>query len=309
MKRVLIALGGNALLRTDEEQTYSNQYQNVSNAARHIARLVSKNKSMKLIITHGNGPQVGDEFLRNLFASNRVKSLPFHIINAETQAFIGSMLETALLYHFAQLGIERDISVVMTHAIVSPKDTAFSKPTKPIGPLYTRKQLEQELRREKFSYVRLGGKYRRVIASPAPIEVVEHDQIRRLFDSGTIVIAGGGGGIPVYKSKGIKYAPPSVIDKDSTSRLIANSIFVEQMVILTDIDYVYRDLSDKSTYISRASTAELERMMPYFGEGTMKPKVKACIDFIRHGGTVANIGRLELIDEVITGRSGTTITK
>ncbi|MGC8537577.1 MAG: carbamate kinase [Candidatus Micrarchaeia archaeon] len=309
MKRVLIALGGNALLRTDEEQTYSNQYKNISNAARHIAGLIRKNKSMKLIITHGNGPQVGDEFLRNLFAANKVKSLPFHIINAETQAFIGSMLETALLYQFAQLGIERDISVVLTHTIVGSNDAAFSKPTKPIGPLYTTRQLEQELRRERFSYSRFGNKYRRVIASPAPIEVVEHDQIQRLFDSGTIVIAGGGGGIPVYRSKGIKYAPPSVIDKDFTSRLIANSIFAEQMVILTDIDYVYRDLNDKSTRIGRASISGLEKMIPNFGEGTMKPKVKACIDFIRHGGTIANIGLLEHIDEVIEGRSGTIITK
>ncbi len=309
MKRVLIALGGNALMRTDEEQTYPNQYQNISNAAKHISRFINKNKDLKLIVTHGNGPQVGDEFLRNIFASPKVKSLPFHIINAETQAFIGSMLETALLSEFDKLGIKRNVAAVLTHAVVDPHDAAFSKPTKPIGLLYTRKQLDQELRKEKFSYARFGSKYRRVIASPAPIEVMEHDQIQRLFDSGTIVIAGGGGGIPVYKSKGIKYALPSVIDKDSTSRLIANSIFVEQMAILTDIDYVYRDLGDKSTYISRASTAELESMMPYFGEGTMKPKVKACIDFIRHGGTVANIGRLELMDEVIRGRSGTTITK
>lgn len=309
LKRILIALGGNALLRTDEAQTYSNQYANISNAARHIAQYVDKNKDAKLVITHGNGPQVGDEFLRNVFASKKVVSLPFHIINAETQAFIGSMLETALLSQFSRLGIRRKISAVLTHVLVDLHDAAFRKPSKPIGPAYTRAQLHQELKQERFSYAKEGKAYRKVIASPTPIGIVEGEEIQRLFDSGTIVIAGGGGGIPIYRSRGIRYAPPSVVDKDSTSQLIANSVFAEQMAILTDIDYAYKNMEDKSTYISSAKASALEGMMASFGEGTMKPKARACIDFIKNGGTVANIGRLERMADVLAGTSGTVITK
>ncbi len=309
MKRVLIALGGNALLRTDEVQAYSNQYNNISNAARHIARYVGKNKDVRLVITHGNGTQVGDEVLRNIYASPKVSGLPFHIINAETQAFIGSMLETALLSQFASLGIKRKVSVVLTHVFVDQHDAAFRKPSKQIGPLYTMPQLRQELKKEKFSYVKSGKGYRKVIASPRPIEIAEGEEIQRLFDSGVIVIAGGGGGVPIYKSGGIKYAAPAVVDKDSTSQLIANSIFAEQMAILTDIDYVYYDLKDEGTYISKISANALEGLVQSFGEGTMRPKVRACMDFIKRGGTMANIGRLERADDVLAGTTGTIITR
>jgi len=310
LKKLLIALGGNALLNADDEQTYANQYANISIAAKHMARLISKNRGARLIITHGNGPQVGDEFLRNLYASSKIKSLPFHIINAETQSFIGSMLETALRLQLAGLGVDREIAMVLTHAIVDRNDTAFHRPTKPIGPLYTKSQLSAELKAEKFSYVNVGDKFRRVVASPAPIGILEEYSIRSLFDNGTIVIAGGGGGIPVYTDRraGIRYANPSVIDKDLTSQLIASSVGAEQMAILTNVDYVYRDVRDHSTAIKTTDVRTLKKMMDSFGEGTMRPKVEACIDFIKRGGITAHIGKLEAIDGVVAGTSGTVIT-
>ncbi len=306
MDTILIALGGNAILKRGEEATFLNQYRNVENAAKSITSLLKK-KDMRLVITHGNGPQVGDELLRGEYAADRMPQLPLHILTAETQAFIGSMLESALLNEMGRHSIKIDVSTVLTHILVDRNDGAFKTPSKPIGPHYSKKELEERLSVKEFDYVEHDGYYRQVVPSPMPIEVIELDSIRRLLDGGNVVIAGGGGGVPIARSENGIIGVDAVIDKDATSELLARELHADKMIILTDAEYLYTEYGKESSRVVYMSAAELEGIVGSLQNGTIKPKVEACIRFVNMGGKEAYIGNLFKLDEVLAGKSGTRI--
>ncbi len=303
METIVVALGGNALLNKGEEPTFEVQSKNIAKAAKSLAPILAQ-KGKRFLITHGNGPQVGEELLRNKYAMGHVPSLPMHLLNAETQAFIGSMLETALLNEFKKFKAKKKISTVVTHVLVDKHDKAFQNPTKPVGPFYTKKQLDSELKKEGFEFVKVEGMYRRVVASPKPLEILELEAIKRISQD-EIVICCGGGGIPVLKGYGF-HSGRAVIDKDLTSALLASSINADRLMILSNIDNVFDPKTKKP--IKKVSASALSKRIDEFEEGTMKPKVSACASFIKAGGKTAQIGNLLNFEDVIKEKSGTLIT-
>ncbi len=305
--KIVIALGGNALLKAGQAPTYGNQYANIRTAVKQIAD-VARSPSTKLLITHGNGPQVGEEMLRNEYAKAELPELPMHILNAETQASIGSMVVTALSNEFAERGMKRTAAAVLTHTVVDGNDSAFSRPTKPVGPFYTHAQLKAELKHRRFSYVEERDMFRRVVPSPEPISVIEMAVIGRMVDAGVVVVAGGGGGIPVCRKSGAYSGVEAVIDKDRTAQLMASSLHAEKMAILTDVDCLYANYPDRRSAIRSIGARELERMLPMLEEGTMRPKAEACVAFAERGGRRAYIGSLSEAKMVLDGRAGTTVT-
>ncbi len=308
MKSVVIALGGNSVLEEGEKPTFETQFSHVMKATESIAKMLSK-RDFGLVITHGNGPQVGDELLRNEIGKKAIPRLPLFSINAETQALIGSMIEVALRNSFVKFRVHKDIAVVLTHMVVDRKDPAFRKPAKPIGPFYTESELKRELRLEKFDYAAERGEYRKVVASPSPRQVLEIDSISRLVGNGKVVIAGGGGGVPVYRKGGKLIGVDAVIDKDYEARLIASSINASEMIILTDVDYVYSDFPNNKKAIRSARAKYIKRILGTLEAGTMYPKIRACVDFIENGGKRAYVGNLSKLGEIVDGTSGTVITK
>ncbi len=302
-----MALGGNALLNKGDRPTFDVQMGNVESAVRSMAGVLSWD-DMQFVMTHGNGPQVGSEVLRNEAASAAVPKLPLHILSGETQALIGSMLERAISQEFRARGVRKRICTIVTHTLVEKDDPAFGRPTKPIGPFYSKPQLDAALKAEKFSHVKVDGGYRRVVASPKPIGIVEADAILRLLDEGYSVICCGGGGIPVCEDRG-RYLPmDSVIDKDLATQVAANALGARKMVILTAIERVYRDYANRKGPIASISCSRLRPMMAGFEEGSIRPKLEACARFVENGGRMSKIGHLTKLQDVLAGRSGTTVT-
>ncbi len=304
-----MALGGNALLKAGERPSFHVQIRNVIETAGVLARTIAKTNS-GVVITHGNGPQVGDEILRNEYAKRHMPMLPLHVLGGETQAVIGSMIELALHNEFEKLGIKRKVSVVVTHVRVDPDDPAFKAPSKPIGPFYTKQRLGQALKAngKPFDYVKEDGMYRKVVASPIPMDIIELDDIKHLTDKGHVVICCGGGGIPVYKQGHEFRGSDCVIDKDRTTALLGNGLHAGRMVILTDVSHVYADFPRNKVPIESITVQKAAPIAEGMEDGTMKPKVEACISFIRHGGKSAAIGSLSDAEDVAVGRSGTQIS-
>lgn len=306
MEIIVMALGGNALLRKGEKPSFEVQMRNARRAAKSIAKVMAERKGTAFAITHGNGPQVGDELLRNIYSKQRLPALPLYILNAETQATIGSILEQTLHEELKKLGAKRKICVIETHVAVRGNDTAFRNPTKPVGPFYSKAELESELKKKRFDFVKVGGSYRRVVPSPQPVEILELDAIESLLKSGYDVISCGGGGIPMVRNgKGYSGAD-AVIDKDLTAELLASSIKAKEMVILTDVDYVH--MPGSAEKVGSIKAKELERILNEFEDGTMKPKITACLRFVKKNRKTARIGNLFKLDKVITGESGTKVS-
>lgn len=303
----VLALGGNAILKEGEPRTFENQNSNVKATSKSIARLISSGILESLLVTHGNGPQVGDEILKNEYASAEVPRLPLDAINAETEGFIGSLIVRSLNSEFKARGMKNEAVCILTHAIVDQRDPAFEKPTKPVGPFYSYSELEKELAIEKFDYAKFGDKYRKVVPSPKPAGILELEAIKALLKDGYVVVAGGGGGIPVYMSGNEYVGSVCVIDKDATSSLLASAVGAESLNILTDVDYVYSNINDAKSAIANATTATMEELMPSLQEGNIRPKVMACVDFVKRGGKVARVGSLDRIEDVLNGKNCTVI--
>jgi carbamate kinase len=302
METIVIALGGNALLNPSGKQSFSTESNNMDRIAKDIALL---SKKYNIVITHGNGSQVGDELMRNEHAKKFVPQLPLYLLNAETQAQIGSVIETSLRNSLAKLKIKKDVCVVLSHVVVESNDAAFKSPTKQVGPFYTKSELQAELKLDKFDYIKVGNSYRRVVASPKPKGIVELNSIKLLCKTG-IVVTCGGGGIPTVKGKGLRKLN-AVIDKDLTTQLLANLLGVDVMLILTNADYVYSDYKSKKNPIKSTSAKLLKTRIGSFEQGTMKPKIEACINFVENGGKAAYIGNIFKIHDILNESTGTKI--
>lgn len=298
--RVVVALGGNALLRRGEPLTAFNQRQNVRIAARALAPIAHEHE---LVISHGNGPQVGLLALQAA-ALKDVEPYPLDVLGAETEGMIGYMIEQELgnLVPF-----EVPFATVLTMVEVDPRDPAFERPTKPIGPVYTDEEAKLVEREKGWTMARDGGSWRRVVPSPRPQRIFEIRPIRWLLERGTIVICAGGGGIPTLYDEGHSLRGAEVvIDKDLASAVLAREVDADLLVLATDVEGVYVDWGRPEAHLVGAATAaELRRLA--FATGSMGPKVDAACCFVEETGRRAAIGALEDLEEIVAGRAGTQV--
>ncbi|NAX18991.1 carbamate kinase, partial [Vibrio sp. V22_P2S10T140] len=281
---VVVALGGNALLRRGQPLEADVQRRNIEIAVKTISEIA---KHYNVVLVHGNGPQVGLLALQGL-EYKKVAPYPLDVLGSETQGMIGYML----MQEFKNMLPERNISCMLTQMMVDPKDPAFANPTKPIGPVY--QEAEARELAEKYHWtVKPDGQYfRRVVPSPQPIGIVEHDAISQLISAGHLVICTGGGGIPVKRENGKLVGVEAVIDKDMSAAFLAKQLNADALLILTDADAVYLDWG-KPTQHALRSTTPSELANYQFDAGSMGPKIEASCEFIQQGGKVVGIGALE----------------
>jgi len=294
----VVALGGNALMRPGERGTAAEQLANLRRAVVSLRPLLDE---AGLVITHGNGPQVGNELLRQERAADEAPPLPLWLAVAQTQAEIGALIASELRPALA----ERETACVLTHVRVAADDLAFDRPTKPIGPFYSAEQavqLERERGWELVSDANRG--HRRVVPSPAPLEIVELDAIRRLAAAGTVTIACGGGGIPVVRREGRLSGVDAVIDKDRASALLARELDAMRLIILTEVPAVYRNFgAQEQEEIRELSRDDVEALLPQLSEGSMRPKVESALAFA--GETL--ITNIDVLEDALAGNAGTWV--
>ena len=299
--RIVIALGGNALLRRGEKMTAKNQRENIRIAARALAPIIEEHE---VVISHGNGPQVGLLSLQSA-AYKEVEEYPLDILGAQTQGMIGYMIEQEL---GNLLPIGKPIASILTMVEIDPEDPAFSNPTKPIGPVYSEKEARQ-LAEDKGWDIKQDGEYwRRVVPSPEPHRIFELRPIHWLLEKGTVVICAGGGGIPTsYVKKGKLEGVEVVIDKDRASSLLAFELDADLLIMATDTDGVYTDWGgDSQEIISKTTPEEIGQYT--FDKGSMGPKVEAACTFVERSGQRAVIGSLNDLKKMVDNLAGTQFT-
>jgi carbamate kinase len=297
---VVAALGGNALLKRGEPLTSEVQRKNVQAAAISLAGIVRAGHD--LVVTHGNGPQVGLLALQGA-AYKPDEAYPLDVLGAETEGMIGYMIEQELEN---ALGHDRPVATLLTQVVVDPKDPAFEKPTKFVGPVYDREEAERRAEGGSWSIAPDGDKWRRVVASPKPLEIPDMRVLKLLLDQGVVVVCAGGGGIPVLRREdGSMVGIEAVIDKDAASALLASQLGADALLLLTDVDAVYRDFgTDQSTPLSELTVGEARALdMP---AGSMGPKLQAACDFAEAGG-ISGIGRLQDAVDILEGSAGTRV--
>ena len=312
-KTIVIALGGNAIKRAEEEGTAEQQLRNVKITCKHILEIIKR--GYRVVITHGNGPQVGNLLIQQEEASKLVPPQPLDILGAMTQGQIGYMLQQTLINYLREEKLNIPVATIITQVLVDKDDPDFNNPSKPVGPFYTRKEAEKLIEEKGYiiKKVKPGRKaYRRVVPSPDPIEIIEKDVIKMLVDAGFIVIASGGGGIPVIDQNGQLRGVEAVIDKDLAGERLAEIVDADIFLILTDVEKVklnFRKPNEKD--LDKLTIAEAEKYLEegHFLPGSMEPKVKACIRFLKAGGEKAIITSLDKAVEALEGKTGTHFYK
>ena len=302
MSKIVIALGGNALGKNPDEQQAV-----IEKTVKHLVDIIESGN--EVVITHGNGPQVG-----MIYESMKGDNIPFAESGAMSQGYIGYQLQQTLKDELDKRGIKKSVVTVVTQVEVDKKDPAFDNPTKPIGAFLTKEEAEAKRKIDKAIYKEDAGRgYRKVVASPKPKKILELTTIEKLMNEGTIVIACGGGGIPVIKTKEDGYEGiDAVIDKDRTSALLAKEINADKLLILTDVKKVCINYKkENETQIDKMSVAEARVSMRHeeFKEGSMLPKVEAAIDFAKSTEHEAIITSLDKAEEALEGKNGTLIYK
>jgi carbamate kinase len=310
-RRMVIALGGNAILRRGEDGTIQQQMENADACMRHIARLVEAGH--EIVLTHGNGPIVGNILIRNEAVRNQIPLMPLYIADADSEGGIGFLLQITLYNQLRRHGVKRPIVTVITQVVVDPGDPAFAKPSKPVGPYYSAAEANRISQERGWTLVQQGDRgYRRVVPSPRPQKIIEAPVVLELMEKGTLVIAAGGGGIPVAeKEDGILEGVDAVIDKDWASGLLACQVRANLLAILMEEEQVYLNYGGPGQQgLRRTTAAELETYLRqgHFPPGSMQPKVAASIHFLRTCGQEAIICRAESLMEALAGESGTHIT-
>jgi carbamate kinase len=308
-RRAVVAIGGNAITRSGQIGTIPEQYANAGEACRDLLMLLER--GYDLVLTHGNGPQVGNILLRVELAAHKVYTLPLDTCVSDSQGGMGYMLQQVMHNVLITGGMNKTVVTVVTQVVVDETDPAFDSPSKPIGPFYTRERADL-LKTEKGWHVveDAGRGYRRVVPSPVPLEIVEIDAIRSLLDAGTVVIAAGGGGIPVAKSHGLLEGVEAVIDKDYASSLLAREVGADLFLIATGVEKVFLNYGKpdrKALDQLTADEAEEYFCQGQFPEGSMGPKMTAAIDYLRNGGKEVLITDVRAIGRALEGKTGTRI--
>jgi carbamate kinase len=309
---IVIALGGNAILQPGQKGTAAEQRANIKETAGAIAGLVEMGH--RVVVTHGNGPQVGNILIQHEAGSDQVPAMPLDICGAESQGLIGYMIQQALRNELAERGRPLSVASVVTQVVVDPKDPAFENPTKPVGPFYSADQARGfESERGWIMREVRPGRFRRVVPSPDPIRIVERDEIQALSDAGTVVIASGGGGIPVVETAaGRLEGVEAVIDKDLAGQRLAADIGAHVFAIFTDVDRVALAYgTPEQSFLDRMTLEEAKayHAAGHFPPGSMGPKVLAVLRFLEAGGRRALIASIGQAAEALAGRAGTTVTR
>lgn len=311
-QKIVIALGGNAIKKADEAGTTEEQFKNVDITAKQIAEIATNGN--KVIITHGNGPQAGSLLIQQEEGKNYVPPQTLAICGAMTQGQIGWMIQNRLSYHLRKKNINSTVCTVVTQVVVDENDPDFKDPTKPVGPFYSKEEAIN-LSKQKGYLIKevkpvIKG-WRRVVPSPEPIDVVEKDIINKLVDKGIIVIASGGGGIPVKINDDGSYSGvEAVIDKDRAGFKLAQLTNADKFVILTDVEKVYLNYNKPDQKaLDTVTVKEAETLMnqDHFYKGSMLPKVQACIRFVKWSKKEAIITSLDKAADAIVGKTGTHI--
>ena len=313
---LVVALGGNALFRRGEKGTFDEQSKNIVSASHHLANLVEE--GYRLVITHGNGPQVGATILRHEAGKKEydIPPLPMHVAVAETQGFIGYLIQQSLRSELKRRRIERNVVTLITRVIVDKNDPELKNPTKPIGPFLAPEEVSMAKKSHPeytFFEDKSRGGWRRVVPSPDPIRIAiaEQSSIRKLLDEKCIVVACGGGGIPIIEEDGWRaQGIEAVIDKDLAGQRLATLIQARKYVMLTDVDGAYLNFgSQNQKRIESITVGEVRGYFEqgYFAEGSMAPKILAAIRFVEAGGKEAIIAELSEIMEAVSGRKGTHV--
>ncbi len=311
-RRAVIAIGGNALILEGQGGTIAEQYDNAVETARHVATLVKG--GWGIVLTHGNGPQVGFILLRSELVGDSapVPALSLEMSSADSQGGIGHILTMALLNELANQGMPDRVAYVLTHTVVDRDDPAFGQPTKPIGPFYTEAQAATRRQRDGWAMIEDSGRgYRRIVPSPKPLRIVESAQIRSLVDAGFVVIAVGGGGIPVVEAAPGRYTGvEAVIDKDRASALLASSLGIPLLVLSTGVERVavhFRKPDQR--FLDRITASQADQYLAdgEFPKGSMGPKIEAAVTFLRSAGKEVLITTPAALEKAFAGQTGTRI--
>lgn len=311
-KRAVIAFGGNAISNRDKEDTIQNQFLNTYASLKPIVELIKN--GYQLALTHGNGPQVGNALLRVELARGKAPILPLYICDADLQGGMGFMISQCLHNRLKAENIEREVATIVSQVLVDENDTAFDKPAKFIGQFYDKDKAEKlkvEMGWDDVAQFPGDDRWRRVVPSPRPISMVEKSTIRSLVHSGTIVIAGGGGGIPVIQKDGRLMGVDAVIDKDYAAAVMAHDIEAELLIILTDVEQVFINYGKPNqTPLGNVTLDEIRQYLDegHFPYGSMGPKMHAAVKFLENGGKKVIITSLEKGSEAVVGNAGTRIT-
>lgn len=311
-KRVLITLGGNAILPSRGTGTFEEQCAITRLTMQPIGEMVAA--GVEVVLSHGNGPIVGNILIRNEAVRDQIPPMPLDVCGADSQGGIGYMMQQSLQNELRRQSLDRTVVTVVTQIVVDERDPAFRRPTKPIGPFYTEERARLLAKEKGWTIVEDAGRgYRRVVPSPQPLEVVEIAAIRALVEEGMIVIAGGGGGIPVSRQwDGALHGVEAVIDKDLASSLLARLLGCDTLVIITGVDRVsvhFKKPEQRDLDVTTIEELERYQKEGHFPAGSMGPKVQAAIEFIRGGGQEVIITSPEKAREAIVGAAGTRVRR
>jgi carbamate kinase len=310
MKTLVIAIGGNSLITNAQHMSVPDQYAAVVKTVHHITDLLEHRH--RIVITHGNGPQVGFILLRSEHSRGILHQVPLDSIVADTQGALGYQIQQALQNEFRRRRLKKSVATVVTQTLVNRDDAAFASPGKPIGEFYTREQAEDRMRVEKWTMIEDAGRgWRRVVASPIPVRIIESEVVRHLVKDGYVVIAAGGGGIPVVADeKGILRGVAAVIDKDLASAVLAKEIGADMLVISTAVEKVCLNFGTPGQRaLDSMTVAEARRYMAegHFKPGSMLPKIEACVQFVTNSGHEALITCPEALPAALDGHTGTRL--
>jgi carbamate kinase len=308
-KRTVVAIGGNAITRPNQVGTIPEQYANAEQTCRDLLPLVEE--SYDVVLTHGNGPQVGNILLRVELSQHQVYPLPLDVCVSDSQGGMGYMLQQVMQNVLRERGISKPVATMLTQVVVDAGDPAFLEPNKPIGPFYTPERARAMMAEKGWNMIEDAGRgFRRVVPSPRPLEIVEIEVIRKLVDGGVLVVTAGGGGIPVVRTGGRLSGVEAVIDKDLTSALVASQIGADVLIIGTSVERVFLDFNQPTERpLDRLTLREAEAYLRegQFPPGSMGPKIEAAIHYLSEGGGEVVITDIASIGRALRGQTGTRI--
>lgn len=310
-KLVVLALGGNALLKSCEKGTVQEQIRNAEHTCQYLLPLL-KNDRLGLIITHGNGPQVGNILLQNEMAQHLVPAMPLDVCVANSEGNIGYLLQQSILNTLRRYDIKRYVVTMITQVLIDTKDPSFNNPAKPIGPFFEKSRVEELKRKHGWNMIEDSGRgYRRVVPSPKPIKIIQRLMIKDLVKAGHIVVAVGGGGIPIKKNQQGNYEGiEAVVDKDLASSLLAYETKAHMLIMLTSVPCVYLNYGKKNKRpITRISITQAKKYLSegHFGVGSMAPKIEAAIQYLKKINGEVIITSDEMLQQALQHKAGTLI--
>jgi carbamate kinase len=309
LSKVVLAIGGNAIIKEGQKGTIEEQRENLVESSKPVLDLMEQGHTV--VITHGNGPQVGNTLIRGEMAKSVIPEYPLDVYGAETQGNLGYLIQQIFKNEMTSRNINKTIATVVTQSVVSKEDPAFENPTKPIGPFYSKEDMEKIVAESNLTFVEDAGRgYRRVVASPKPVRIVEKEAIETLLNNGISVVSTGGGGIPVIENEGKIEGIEAVIDKDFASALLAADINADFLFILTGVEQVAINFGkpDQQNLLEMTIDDALRYLDEgQFPKGSMGPKIEAAILFLQKGGKNVIITSMDKLQDALEGKTGTRI--